>query len=102
MAPEAAAELRKELNKELLEGVVPVLLQSLADEGKLTREQVKTSAADLKAEIGALRGELDAKMDTVTFPFPSPPPVLFSPANTLATCTPFSLSFARAHLSSSP
>ena len=73
MAPEAAAELRNGFLKELLEGVVPVLLQSLADEGKLTREQVKASAAEVKAEIGSLRGELDAKIDMVTFLSPSPP-----------------------------
>ena len=93
----AVAELCNGFRKEFLEGVAPVLLQSLADEGKLTREQVKASAAEVKAEISSLRGELDAKMDTVTFPFPSPPPVL-----SLDTCTPSSLSFARAHLSSSP
>ena len=69
VAPEVVAELCKEL----LEGVVPVLLQSLADEGKLTREQVKASAAEVKAEIGSLRGELDAKIDMVTFLSPSPP-----------------------------
>ena len=42
-------------------------------EGKLTREQLKASATEVKAEIGSLRGELGAKMDTVTFLFPSPP-----------------------------